>query len=200
MASKRVELSEGAMGAFLPFVNQELLPVPARPRESSQRVAAAEGHQRGRLGGRQGRRGHRAEPARHPRSGRRHPPRGGRPDAPLHAEPGLRGPAAEDGREEQRRRPVLHAARGHPGDGPRDRPEGRRDGLRPGLRHRRLPRPGVRVDARAAWVRARRPTSCGRSARTRSGAARRRTSSTRSRSPTSSSTASTSRTSGTATR
>ena len=38
-------------------------------------------------------------------------------DARLHALPGLRGPAAEDGREGLRRRPVLHAARSHPRDG-----------------------------------------------------------------------------------
>jgi len=69
---KRHELSEGAMGAFLPFVNTELLPylhglgertgASTRQRVISQVV------------GRQGRCRHGAEPARHPRSGRRDPP------------------------------------------------------------------------------------------------------------------------------
>ena len=61
---------------------------------------------------------HREELPRRARQGPRDQPRAGRPDARLHALPGLRGPAAQDGREEQRRRPVLHAARGHPGHGP----------------------------------------------------------------------------------
>ena len=58
----------------------------------------------------------------------------------------------------------------------------------------------LRVDAGRARRRGDGRPDCGRSARTRSGVARRRTSSTRSRSPTSSSTGSTSRTSGMATR
>ena len=124
-------------------------PPPAWAEGSAGGVAAAEGDQPGRVRGRQDQRGHRAEPARHPGPRPRDPPRGRGPDPRVHAQPGLRGPAAQDGREEQRRRAVLHAARGHPGDGPGSGPEGRRDGLRPGLRDRRLPRAGVRPHAHA---------------------------------------------------
>ena len=147
--AKRAELTDGAMGAFLPFVNGELLPYLRGLRDRPARIAAPEGHQPGRVGGRQGRVDTERNLLDILDRVARDPPRGRRPDPRLHASPGLRGPAAQDGREEQRRRPVLHAARGHPGDGPGHRPQGRRDGLRPGLRHRRLPRAGVRVHARA---------------------------------------------------
>ena len=83
-------------------------PAPRRGRRSSARSCPASTRSRR----------HRAEPPRRARQGPRDPPRGRRPDARLHPLPGLRGPAAQDGREGQRRRPVLHAARGHPRDGP----------------------------------------------------------------------------------
>ncbi len=60
----------------------------------------------------------------------------------------LRGTAAQDGREGQRRRAVLHAPGSHPRGGARRRPEGGRDGVRPRLRHRRVSRAGLRVHAR----------------------------------------------------
>jgi hypothetical protein len=73
----------------------------------------------------------------------------------LHPVAGLRGPAAEDGREELRRRPVLHPARGGARHGGHAGPALWRDGLRPLLRHRRLPGPGLRVDEPQAWATAR---------------------------------------------
>jgi hypothetical protein len=65
----------------------------------------------------------------------------------LHPVAGVRGPAAEDGREELRRRPVLHPARGGPRHGAHAGPAVGRDGVRPLLRHRRLSGPGLRADA-----------------------------------------------------
>ena len=51
----------------------------------------------------------------------------------------LRRPAGEErARHQERRRPVLHAARAHPGHGGLHRPAAGRAHYRPGLRHRRL--------------------------------------------------------------
>ncbi len=56
----------------------------------------------------------------------------------------LRRPAGEErARHQERRGPVLHAARADPGDGGLHRAQGRRDGVRPGLRHGRLPVHGL---------------------------------------------------------
>ena len=113
--------------------------------------------------------------------------------------PGLRGPAPQDGREGQRRRPVLHAPRGHPRHGAGRRPEDRRDGLRPLLRHRRIPRPGVRAHAPARLAR-QRPADQIETLKRRTFYGREKENLIYpSRSPTWSSTASTSRTSGTGT-
>ena len=71
------------------------------------------------------------------------------PHARLHAVAGLRRLAAQDGREGQRRRPVLHAARSHPRHGAGHRSQDRRDGLRPRLRHRRLSGAGLRAHGAA---------------------------------------------------
>ncbi len=124
--------------------------LPPRVPRQAQRHAPTEGHLRDHVGRRAGPHRHRAEPARRARQGGRHPRRGHRPHARLPALAGLRGPAAQDGREGQRRRPVLHPPRGDPRDGAGDRPPARRDGLRPRLRHRRLPRPSLRAHARQA--------------------------------------------------
>ena len=89
------------------------------------------------------------QPARRARQGERHQQRGRGRDAHLHPVAGLRGPAAEDGREGQRRRAVLHAARGDPRHGA-------------GHRARRSAKPSTTPAAEPAAFWRRRTTSCAR--------------------------------------
>ncbi len=136
--------ADGAPGGRHPGRDVRLRPhraaaAPARARRAAQRDVAPEGHQPDHESRRAHAHRHRAQLPRRDRPRARHRRRVGRHDPRLHPVAGLRGPAAQDGREGQRRRAVLHAARDHPGDGAGRRPAARRDRLRPGLRHRRLP-------------------------------------------------------------
>ena len=82
----------------------------------------------------------------------------------------LRGPAGEERAGHQERRgPVLHAARADPGHGRLHRAQAGRDDLRPGLRHRRLParRPRLRRRAQRQPRRATRSSTCKEDAFTR---------------------------------
>ena len=164
--AKRAELQSGALGAFFHFLHEELLPhlreLGEQPQASSRQKVISQIIE---LGGAHAHR-HRAQLPRRHRQGRRDRPHRRRHHPRLHALAGLRRPAAQDGREGQRRRPVLHAARDHPRHGARRRPAHRRDDLRPGLRHRRLPRSVLRADDR----RGQRQHHLGRPARHTAGA------------------------------
>ena len=197
--------AEGAPGRharrLLRLRQRRAAAAPQGPAGAAGRHAAPEGDQRDHVGRRAHAHRHREQPSRRARQGARDERRASRPDPRLRALPGLRGPAPQDGREGQRRRPVLHAARGHPRHGAGHRSPDRRDRLRPRLRDGRLPRAGLRAHGGAGQRQdpLRRPARHAQ-ARARSTAGRRTTRSTRSAWPTSCSTASTSRTSGTATR
>ena len=111
----------------------------ARPALTRRGDAETEGDQRDHFADRAGRHRHREQFRRRARPRPCAAPGRHRYPAPVHAVPGIRGLAAEDGREELGRRPVLHAARTDPRHGAGGESAYRPDCVRPLLRHRRFP-------------------------------------------------------------
>ncbi len=109
-ATERKQLEAGALGAFFGFVNGELIPhlksLALNPNATARQKIIGEalsGVEKTRVR-------YREKSARCARQGRCGQSACRRRHAYVPAQSGVRGPVAQDGRQEQRRRPVLHAA------------------------------------------------------------------------------------------